>query len=197
VWASYVVLALSERVTLEIFEESTRKGRAFTERTLRDVGAELGAALRSRAKILADGHDPALVNDPPLRHGAPVLEVADGMQPGIYVVTAWVNPGADGRTSLRALYAGPDPEAPRANPPELTKLGAPLSEDRSTPRSVRLTGWGPDPDVLYPYESEYTIYDGDWQHRYRARFELWFTPATPGPGRKLAETTRVVSGWMR
>lgn len=197
VWGSYCIASIAKGVTLEVFEESTRESRAFTQAALREVGAEMRAALEHRAEILAAGHAASLLPDP-LHHGAPTLEIADGMQPGIYVATAWANPRADGRVLVRVRLVGPDPATPAAFPPELAgKNGTLLSDDRSGPRSVRWIGYGPDAGVLYPYQSEVTLYEGDWQHRYTARFELWFEPSGGGAARKLVETTRVVAGWMR
>jgi hypothetical protein len=62
--------------------------------------------------------------------------------------------------------------------------------------SLRLAGWSSDKAVLFPYNSEVTVYEGDWEHQYEARFELWFRGAT-AKQRKLLEKKLMIYGWER
>ena len=40
-------------------------------------------------------------------------------------------------------------------------------------------------------------YEGDWGKPYAARLEVWFTPDSGGPDRKLMEKTFKIEGWQR
>jgi RecB family exonuclease len=41
-----------------------------------------------------------------------------------------------------------------------------------------------------------TVYEGDWDHQYKARFEIWFKDNN-GQENKLAEQIRLINGWER
>lgn len=43
----------------------------------------------------------------------------------------------------------------------------------------------------------FTIYEGDWDKPYAARFEVWFKPDNGGKERKLIEKNYKIEGWMR
>ena len=58
-------------------------------------------------------------------------------------------------------------------------------------------GWSDDPGEVFSGNMEFTIYEGNWEQYYAARFELWFRPDGGGAERKLAEATWRVQGWMR
>ncbi|HEY3544481.1 MAG TPA: hypothetical protein VGK17_00145, partial [Propionicimonas sp.] len=182
----------------EIFEQSRVPHRAFTEQALREVMAELKAALAEREAIQANGFSEKLLQgDAPLRRGKPILRVDEGMQPGMYHLVGGANPGEPGRAFVRVVFVGPDPvQGPSKVPPDL-KPGDVLSEERVTPSSMGWMGWGPQADVLFPYQAGVTVYEGDWEHFYRARFELWFQPDSGAPKRKLVEATESISGWQR
>ncbi len=176
------LLVLTGAVTVEVFEQTRSRRREFTERTLPELDAALAEALSGRPL--------------PAERGPPELRVEEGMQPGIYVVRAKANPGAMGRAFVRVFYVGPDPAAPGTTPPELAgRANLELSAERIRPRSTRVMGYGAAGEV-FPYESEVTVYEGDWEHHYLARFELWFEPAGGAPI-KLVEATAPISGWQR
>jgi len=65
-----------------------------------------------------------------------------------------------------------------------------------TGRSIRYIGWSEDGKSFFRYGSEITIYEGDWSHAYKARFELWHH-AVDGTETKLTETKRMVNGWQQ
>lgn len=46
-------------------------------------------------------------------------------------------------------------------------------------------------------EASFTIYEGDWDKPYAARFEVWFVPDSGKPERKLMEKVFKIEGWQR
>jgi hypothetical protein len=194
---SYLIVQGGAGVTLEVFEQSHQLERRFTRESLAEVEREIAGALAAAAEIRAHGYAAALVPAGSVKRApAPPLDVSDGFQGGLYGVTAWVNPGEDGACFMRVYYTG-QPKADDKVPPELR--GRPptlLSDEMMKHRTLRLVGWGPDPNALFRYSAGITVYEGDWEHRYPARFELWFRPLA-GPERKLAELGRTISGWQR
>ena len=194
---SYLIVEGAQGVTLEVFEQSHVRARKFTERAVREVTVELRAALAARETLMKQGYVAELLADAPLKRGRPRMRIQDGMQPGIYTVTAWVNPGENGRVFLRVFFEGPDPAVGKKGvPQEITAVGEELSPDRIRPGTLRLIGWSPKADVLFHYQAGLTVYEGGWGDAYRARFELWLDPLT-GPPRKLLEASRTIAGWER
>ena len=193
---SYLVVEGGAGTRLEVYEQARPRARVFTAKTLADVDAEVAAVLAAREELAAKGYVAALTPSEAVRTGAPMVEVADGMQPGIYVAKAWANPGAPGRVWVRARYAGPAADAP--SPADLAgvAVGDTLSEERMTPRTSGRMGWGLDPAVIFPYEAELTVYEGGWDDTYLASFELVFR-GDDGGERILATGTRSISGWER
>ena len=197
---SYLVVDGAQGWTIEVFEQSRTERREFTPKAVAEVLAELQTALRAREEIQANGFSAALLRDTPLRQGAPVLEVAEDSQPGIYRLSAFANPGEPGLAFARAVFVGPDPKAGAAGlPDELrgVKEGALLSTEQVEQRSLRWMGYSRKGEALFPYQSQVTVYEGDWHHLQRVRFELWFRPANGGQERKLVETTATIAGWER
>jgi hypothetical protein len=187
-------------LTLEIFEQAHPKQRAFTQKVLQEFEAELAGALAARKQIEQKGYAKALVPPGSVHKGKPSMKVDDGLQPGIFVVTAWVYPGTKGVCRLKVFFEGPakDAESGTLGVPAALKgrTGLQLSADRMDNRSRRHVAWSKEPETLFRYQSEVTVYEGDWKHRYRARFELWFQP-DKGPERRLLSVTRIIAGWQR
>ncbi|MCB9626949.1 MAG: hypothetical protein H6725_06230 [Sandaracinaceae bacterium] len=157
-------------VVVEVFEESAAGDRALTRAAL----AEVERALSPDAVGVSPDATP--VGAPT----APDFTLRNGMQGGIYELEAWVNPGELGTLEVRAF--------------EFT-TNTPLSPERIADRSrVRVQGTADGP--LQPARAEFTIYEGNWNHYYAARIELWFTP-DGGEPRKLLERVYRVEGWMR
>jgi hypothetical protein len=104
------------------------------------------------------------------------------MQPGIYGVAYSINPGEPGSVYLKAF--------------EVTK-GTPLSVDRLEAKSRTRMTWSADPSERFGAKAGFTIYEGDWGKPYAARFEVWFTPDSGKPDRKLAERIFKIEGWQR
>jgi len=115
------------------------------------------------------------------RPNASHFTVSDGMQPGIYLLNAAVNPSAAGYVYARVYDV---------------KSGQRLSEDDLTRRSIRHVGLSATGKTFFPYNAEVVVYEGDWSNKYEARFELWYKPEQ-GDESKVAETTRMINGWER
>jgi len=167
------------------FERSPRTDRIYTRQALEWLGRFLKQARQSESQISRRGYTPSLMWADGIRHGRPSLRVEDGLQGGIYWVVGWVNPGEPGYTYVRIF--------------DLTH-GVALSEDQychQREQLCELTGWSGDPDELFLYETEVTVYKGGFHDFFDARFELWSHPDNGAPDRKLVETVKRVSGWQR
>jgi hypothetical protein len=178
--SSYTIIA-GGGIFLEIYDQSPELARTFTQRAFREVSAELKDVISHREEIEKSG-----ILSAPERYPKPLpkksyFEVKDGMQPGIYLVSATVTPTEPGFAFVKAFNV---------------KTGKRLSEQRMTPRSVRYLGWSEDGKTLFLYGSEVTVYEGDWSSTYEARFELWHR-STNGTEKKLSEKTRMINGWQR
>ena len=77
------------------------------------------------------------------------------------------------------------------------ETGARLSKESITRSSNEFTGWSKIASELFYYNTNITVYEGDWEHFFEARFELWFHPEDGSSERKLVETTRRICGWER
>ena len=175
---SYLVLR-SSGPALEIYEEAETLSRPFTTLALAKVRAELTALWESEA-ARNEGFDRNLMPRESVKRAAPELYLVGGM--GIYLVYAYVNPGEEGHAYLKVF--------------EATK-NTPLSTSRIPQRSTEYTGWSDDPGEVFFYDTEITVYEGDWGVYYPARFELWFVPASGTPERKIIEKTFKIEGWQR
>jgi hypothetical protein len=177
---SYLVVR-SSAGAVEIFEQSESANRPFTPLALQEVVQELNMVLNSPT-VTATGFDTSLMPPESLGPKQPGIAVVKGMQGGIYLVYAYVNPGTEGHVYLKVY------EATR---------NTPLSAERLKPRSVEYTGWSESPEQTFFYNTEVTVYEGDWGTFYPARFELWFVPGAGGPERKLIEKVFRIEGWQR
>lgn len=191
---SYLLVSSASGLTLEVYEQGDPLERPFTRAVLTEVDAELAAVLAHREELSERGVIASLVPAGTVRSGPPTIQVEDGMQPGIYIVTAWVAPRAAGRVETRVFYDHPLPGSPP--PAALGVPGEELSADRVRPRSTREIGWSEAGDQLFRYQSEVTVYEGDWGQPYAGRFEVWHV-APDGTEVQLIHTTRTIEGWMR
>jgi hypothetical protein len=171
---SYFVLQ-SRGASLEIFEQSRIDARPLTQLAIADVKEELEAALNGTNDATGTGQLSP-------RKSEPEIQLAKGMQGGIYQVRAFANPGETGKVYLKVF------EATR---------NTPLSEDRIKPVSMSRIGWSANTNEMFRYQSEITVYEGDWGTYYPGRFELWFVPDSGTPERKLMERIFRIEGWMR
>lgn len=166
----------------EFFEQTDREPRQLTRDALDDLAHMLAQIRHAADEIKQHGFARALLPEQAIRHGQPSMNIADGFQGGLFDVSAWVNPGASGYVYLRCVRASDQ---------------AALSEDELKPKSLEYVGWSTDPNDLFLYNSTITIYEGDWDHPYPARFELWFTPDDGSPQRMLLQAEREIVGWQR
>lgn len=170
-------------VWVEIFEQSDNPERRVTKATVANLEEEFSeflknpeaavTAARTRARELAS----RLAGD----EGHP-FRLLTGMQPGIYGVVYSINPGEPGSVYLKAF--------------EVTK-DTPLSVERLAAKSRTRMTWSADPSERFGAKAGFTIYEGDWGKPYAARFEVWFTPDSGKPDRKLAERVFKIEGWQR
>lgn len=171
---SYFLLK-SDRASVEIFEQSSLTARPITQLALAEIKRELESALVLPLAATAPPSPASTTNEAS-------IQLAHGMQGGIYHVRAFVNPGESGRVYVKVF------EATR---------NIPLSAERIEPRSIARIGWSADPGHKFRYLSEITVYEGDWGTFYPGRFELWFIPDSGKPERKLVDRIFRIEGWMR
>jgi len=165
----------------EFFEQTDQEPRIRTRDTLDWLAEFLKNIRGAEAEIMQTGFASALMPRNAIRKGIPVLDIRDGFQGGIYDVHGWVNPGRDGRTYLKVFNVA---------------SGQRLSEERIASTSNERIGWSEDPNQLFFYNAHITVYEGDWDHQYQARFELWHR-SDSGAETKLIELARTICGWQR
>lgn len=103
-------------------------------------------------------------------------------QPGIYNIEAWFLFTRPDRLSLKVFN---------------TKTNRPVMMKYTKPQLPKTPdGWSQRGTTLFPYRSQIMIQEGDWEHQYATRWELW-QQQPDGKEQKLMETTRLVNGWER
>lgn len=182
-YESYLMVKGPAGLAVEIMDDETMTARFETTRLFTNVNEELKALLASKT-ARARGFDPALL--PPgsiIRNKDNQLTVADGMQPGIYMVSGYVNPGERGNIFLRVFN-------------EQTGEEVMLAMEKA--RTVEYVGWSEDAEEKFWFQAEAWCKVGDWEHEYPARVEVWFEPAAKdGKPRLLAVGKRNIFGWER
>ena len=161
---------------MNIFDQSQFKGRQMT-------AAALEYSEREFARLHADMDNwrNCLPADS-FRIGEPELLLRNGNQGGIYEASIWCNPGEKGMIFLKAF--------------ELT-TGKPLSSVQLKRDSNCVSGWSNNVQEQFQSAAEFTIYEGEWDQFYGARFEIWFKPDSDAPERKLFEKNYKIQGWQR
>lgn len=168
-------------VWVEIFEQSMAPERRVTKATLNELEAEFSQFVKDPSVAVKDAKDRS--RDLARRLAGPAgtpLELAGGL--GMYEARFSLNPAEAGAVYLKAY--------------EATK-GTPLSVDRLRAASETRMAWSIDPSEVFGAKVGFTIYEGDWDKPYAARFEVWFVPDAGGPERKLAERNFKIEGWQR
>ena len=153
---------------VEIFDETAFQGRQMTAKALELTEQEF-CELKLPPDAALHGKKPDII-------------LFNGFQGGLYNAEVFCNPGEQGRIYLKAY--------------EITK-GTRLSESRLEAACNEISGWSNNPDELFYSQMEFTIYEGDWNQFYGARFEVWFKPVSGAPERKLFEKNYKIQGWMR
>lgn len=176
-YLSHLVLSADD-LAIEIFEESPSKERVMTKAAL--------AFLNDEFLPLANADDwsavHAAMKPSSVQKGEPAIEIYESYQPGIYDACVWINPGEAGMVYLKAF--------------EVTREYS-LSEPRLKKRTNEWVGWSKDPQEQFFSNTHFTIFEGDWDQPYLARFEVWFEPDSGQPARKLLEKVFKIEGWMR
>ena len=163
---------------VEICEQSERAERRITKALLRLLEEEL----RPLAESPTEETLRSLLPPEAIAGGEAGMVLRDGSQGGIYEGFFRANPGEPGVAWLKAFEVA---------------TGTPLSAGRLAENSAVRLGWSDDPGELFSGSVHFTIYEGNWDQYYAARFELWFRPDGGGEERKLAEKTFKIQGWMR
>ncbi|MBC2845604.1 hypothetical protein [Winogradskyella flava] len=177
--SSYLILK-GNSINIEVYEQSKKLEREFTIQALKELNFELSMVLENANEINTTGISP-LKEFYPLQPDSNYFDIEDGMQPGIYVVKAGLSIKEKGIVYVKAFNS---------------KTNERLSADRMTPRTTRELGWSENGKSIFPYESDLTVYEGDWSNKYKARFEIWFQPEN-GDEIKLTEKDRMINGWQR
>ncbi len=174
----------SGKTALRILEKSPYRGRPLTGMALNFLKKELEGLFTSKT-ALEKGFDSSLMPLFSVRKGKCDIKVRAGLQPGIYQVDAFINPGEKGYVYLK-LFEG-------------TK-NMPLEESQEDIyyASKEYTGWSDNKNEQFFYNSRITVYEGGFHSSYPARFELWFHPDDAStPERKLVDKIFIISGWER
>jgi len=179
-YSSYIIFK-GNNINIEIYDQSPHLGRTFTKEAFNDVSKELRTALEHPEEIKKSGKVPIPELYAEDINNSLSFEIKDGMQPGIYLLEAWINPRKPGELYVKVFE---------------TKTGKRLSEERITPSSTRVASWSEDGKTFFPYNAEIIVYEGDWSHQYEARFELWHKSKS-GKETKIVEKIRMINGWER
>lgn len=161
---------------VNIYDQTQFEGRQMT-------AATLGYSEKEFERLLADAKNwrDCLPKDS-FQIGKPELILRNESQGGIYEAAIWCNPGEKGIIYLKAF--------------EITK-GTQLSGKRLKQSSNCISGWSDNSQEQFFSAMEFTIYEGEWDQFYGARFEIWFIPDSGKPERKLFEKNYRIQGWQR
>ncbi len=171
----------SGNVWFSIREWRKTRQRPSTRQGLEYLAELLPQTKQNETELLRTGYVQEF-GDSEVRRGKPSIEINDAFQKGIFDVCGWVNPGERGVAYLKVFA---------------TKTGKRLSEYDILKDSREVVGWSDDAEVQFYYNSHITVFEGDWEHQYDARFEIWFKPESGGPERMLISGTRSIYGWER
>ncbi|MDB9744159.1 hypothetical protein OAA91_01380 [Fibrobacterales bacterium] len=117
-----------------------------------------------------------------IKHGEPIFNLKGSLQPGTYYSEIWINPGEAGMIYLKAFEE---------------EKGTALSSRKLKKRTNEWVGWSNNPKELFFSNTPFSIYEGEIEKPYAARFEIWFRPDSGKADRKLMEKVFEVEGWRR
>lgn len=176
-WESHVVIP-AEDFLVELFEQSNARERRLSMTSAAELEREFQALLAAPDW----NHAQNLLPEGSILKSAASIELTKSFQGGLYNARIRCNPGTPGRIYLKAF--------------EITHNDR-LSEDRLKTATNEWVGWSTDPAEQFFSETHFTIYEGDWEQYYGARFEVWFEPDDHSGERKLLERNFKIEGWMR
>ncbi|MBO4714713.1 MAG: hypothetical protein J5672_01280, partial [Verrucomicrobia bacterium] len=165
------------KFVFDICEYSRAKDRPMTAKTLELAEKEFSVLLSKDPEAWRK----SLPTDAIRKDGQADIILYDGSQGGIYNADIWSNPGEPGFIYLKAF--------------EITQ-GTPLSVNSLENETNVKTGYSKDPNELFFAPMRFTIYEGNWEEYYGARFEVWFKPDSGQPERKLLEKNFEIEGWV-
>jgi len=110
------------------------------------------------------------------------FQLYNSFQSGLYEYDFWINSHQSGTIFLKVY--------------EITQeiqLSASSVKKRS---SLRINNTN---EIIerFSTKNDFTIYEGDWEKPYGARFEIWFKPDNEKKEKKLMEKNYIIEGWMR
>jgi hypothetical protein len=188
---SYIIFKNSQ-ANLEIYEQSSTLERNFTRQAFKEINQDLEAVIANADTVrktgrLSDTKKYPEFSGDHLTEGLTVntksfLKIREGLQPGIYLVSGWIPVGEKSEAYLKVYNQ---------------KTNARLSEQEINDKSLRMMGWARARNFNFPYQSEITVYEGDWSKMYKARFELWLRSHETGEERMALQTVTSINGWER
>lgn len=174
---SHCIIELDNCV-VEIYDQSSVIERVITQSAIDFTEKEFKALLEN--PIIDNIKN--LIPKTDIRKGEIIFEIHPYFQGGLYNSEIWINPGEPGQIYLKAF--------------EVTK-NTQLSADALKSQTNEWIGWSDNPNELFYSNSHFTIYEGDWEKYYAARFEIWFVPDSGEKERKLTEKIFKIEGWQR
>ena len=175
---SHCVIQLKD-IVVEIFDQSPNASRCMTQSAIDFTEMEFGKLLKIG---VVDTINKYCSSSDTSELGKEIFELHGGGQGGKYDSEIWINPGEPGKIYLKAF--------------EVSK-NIQLSENRLKEKSNEWIGWSENPTEMFYSSTNFTIYEGDWDKHYAARFEVWFVPDNGNPEKKLTEKIFKIEGWMR
>lgn len=178
---SYLVINGKE-ISLDIREQLDNKDRRFTVNAIKDVNNKLGLLLRSSA-VKEKGYDETLLAKDSVKTCKDnEIGIKTGLQPGIYIVSGYLNPGEKGYIYLKVF-----------NTETKQEVMLPLEQTYT----IEYVGWSDNPDEKFYFNVVAMCKVGDWEHEFLGRFEVWFVPANNSAERLLIQTSHKIYGWER
>ena len=178
-YTSYLIV-VGNGVNIEVYEQAPEIKRVFTTSALISVFEEIRQVLEYKAAIATVGKVPIPELYPRKQPQEPIFQVKESKTPGLFDLKAWANPQDSGELYIKAFD---------------TSTNERLSSENMRLRSLRLAAWSDDPGVLFFYDAEISVYEGDAVHEYEARFELWHRNPE-GEEKKVLETLEIIKGGL-
>lgn len=110
------------------------------------------------------------------------FQLYNSYQPGLFEYDCWLNSRHNGIIYLKAFEVTKNIELSKSTLREQSSVKIEITDDK-----VKRFGT----------DDTFTIYEGDWQKPYLARFEIWCDPNNEGDEFKILEKNYVIEGWMR
>lgn len=109
------------------------------------------------------------------------FQLYNSFQPGIYTYDVWTNRNEKGFYYLKFIEITKNDTLS-----EMSKKDTKILDTNKTKNLKRLE-----------LKDDFTIYEGDWEKPYAARFELWFHNDSLKTDNKLISKNYIIEGWQR